>query len=49
MHLKETMIQTEEIYDGKIFKVTKDTVLLKMIKLPFVRWCITLAEFALCL
>lgn len=29
MHLKETMTQTEEIYDGKIFKVTKDTVLLE--------------------
>ena len=29
MHLDETMITTEKIYDGKIFKVTKDTVLLE--------------------
>ncbi|NLP27054.1 MAG: NUDIX hydrolase [Clostridiales bacterium] len=29
MHLNEIMIKTEEIYDGKIFKVTRDTVLLE--------------------
>ena len=29
MHLDETMLKTENIYDGKIFKVTKDTVLLE--------------------
>ncbi len=29
MHLDETMLTTEKIYDGKIFKVTKDTVFLE--------------------